>query len=153
MPSSPQATLAFACAGGHFGWSVSTAGDVNSDGYSDVLVGAPDAYLGTGIDTAGGAFVYHGSASGVSTTASWYTRRASTPRNDNLGYRVALAGDVNGDGYSDILAGSPNGQSSLVLLQLLPGTSGAIWGRVQGWLGSAAGVGSLFLDPSSSGGA
>jgi hypothetical protein len=47
---------------------VSSAGDVNGDGYSDVVVGAK--YYDNGQTNEGAAFVYHGSASGISTTAS-----------------------------------------------------------------------------------
>ncbi len=52
-----------------FGNSVSTAGDVNGDGYSDVIVGAP--YYDNGEDNEGRAYVYYGSASGLSTAANW----------------------------------------------------------------------------------
>ncbi len=47
----------------HFGYSVATAGDVNGDGYSDVIVGAPSTT--TGRRDEGRAFVYHGSAAGL----------------------------------------------------------------------------------------
>ena len=48
-----------------FGFSVSTAGDVNDDGYDDVIVGAPHYTNG------GAAFVYHGSEGGLSEKESW----------------------------------------------------------------------------------
>ena len=51
-----------------FGYSVATAGDVNDDGYADVIVGAPT--YDNGQTDEGRAFVYHGSASGLSTTAN-----------------------------------------------------------------------------------
>jgi hypothetical protein len=50
------------------GNSVSSAGDVNGDGYSDVIVGAIAYENGQSFE--GAAFVYHGSASGISTTAA-----------------------------------------------------------------------------------
>ena len=50
-----------------FGDSVGTAGDVNGDGYSDVIIGAR-AY-DSGQTNEGRAFVYHGSATGLSLTA------------------------------------------------------------------------------------
>ncbi|NOY23995.1 MAG: hypothetical protein GXO70_10865, partial [Acidobacteria bacterium] len=51
-----------------FGYPVSSAGDVNGDGYGDVIVGAP--YYDNGQSNEGRAFVYLGSASGLSTTAA-----------------------------------------------------------------------------------
>lgn len=54
-----------------FGDSVATAGDVNGDGYDDVIVGAPYYSVGQDSDYAGAAFVYHGSASGLSLEPNW----------------------------------------------------------------------------------
>jgi hypothetical protein len=84
-----------------YGYSVSGAGDVNGDGYSDVIVGAPE--FDNGEDGEGMAFVYHGSASGLSLTADWTVE--SDDDYANLGYSVSGAGDVNGDGYSDVIVG------------------------------------------------
>ena len=53
----------------YFGWSVASAGDVNGDGYSDVIVGAR-AY-DNGETDEGRAYVYHGSATGLSTSYAW----------------------------------------------------------------------------------
>jgi hypothetical protein len=86
-----------------FGYSVSSAGDVNNDGYSDVIVGAPS--YDNGQTNEGRAFVYHGSASGLSDSAAWIVE--SNQENANLGYSVSSAGDVNGDGYSDVIVGAP----------------------------------------------
>ena len=72
------------------GHSVSTAGDVNGDGYADVIVGAP--YYDNGQSNEGVAFVYHGSASGISTTASALLE--SDQANAQLGLSVSGAGDV-----------------------------------------------------------
>jgi hypothetical protein len=87
----------------HFGYSVSSAGDVNGDGYSDVIVGA--RYYDNGEGNEGGAFIYHGSSSGISTTAS--TTLESNQAGARFGYSVSSAGDVNGDGYSDVIVGAP----------------------------------------------
>jgi hypothetical protein len=97
-------------AGAQFGISVSTAGDVNGDGYSDVIVGA---YLySNGQTNEGRAFVYHGSASGLSLSPSWTGE--SNQAGSWFGYSVSVAGDVNGDGFSDVIVGAynfTNGQS------------------------------------------
>ncbi len=88
----------------HFAHSVSTAGDVNGDGYSDVIVGA----YGNDIDQTyeGTVFVYHGSYNGLSTSVNWSAE--SNSDNSDFGYCVSTAGDVNGDGFSDIIVGAPN---------------------------------------------
>ena len=87
----------------HFGYSVSTAGDVNGDGYGDVSVGAPD-YDGDQPDE-GAAYVYHGSSAGLS-LAGW---TATGDQEDaHFGYSVSTAGDVNGDGYGDLIVGAPD---------------------------------------------
>ncbi|MBM3250507.1 MAG: filamentous hemagglutinin N-terminal domain-containing protein, partial [Candidatus Omnitrophica bacterium] len=83
----------------YFGWSVSSAGDVNGDGYSDVLIGA-NAYS----SYTGKAYAYYGSGSGLSTSPDWTATGENTY--DEFGYSVSSAGDVNGDGYSDVLIGA-----------------------------------------------
>ena len=84
------------------GWSASSAGDVNGDGFGDVAVGAR-AYDNGSLDE-GALFVYLGSAAGLGTTAAW------TAEGDQAGARfgndVGSAGDVNGDGYGDLVVGS-----------------------------------------------
>jgi hypothetical protein len=90
-------------AGAHFGISVAGAGDVNGDGYSDVIIGA---YLfNDGFTDEGAAFVYHGSATGLSATPSSMPDDADQ-LTANFGFSVSTAGDVNGDGYSDVIIGA-----------------------------------------------
>ena len=81
-----------------FGASVSGAGDVNDDGYADLIVGAPvnDA----GGSGAGRAYVYSGQTGALLWT---FTGEAL---NDNLGYSVSGAGDVNDDNHADLIVGA-----------------------------------------------
>ncbi|NOT32182.1 MAG: hypothetical protein HOP15_17180 [Planctomycetes bacterium] len=90
-------------AGARFGRSVSTAGDVNGDGYSDVLVGAPLASNGETHE--GRAFLFLGSGSGLALAPSWTIE--SDQAEAQLGFSVSAAGDVNGDGYGDVLVSAP----------------------------------------------
>ena len=93
------------------GMSVAGAGDVNGDGYADVIVGA-DLY-DDGENDEGVAFVYHGSAEGVGATAA--ITLEGNQADAWMGQSVAGAGDVNGDGYADVIigaAGYNNGQNN-----------------------------------------
>ncbi|MCK4523769.1 FG-GAP repeat protein, partial [candidate division WOR-3 bacterium] len=95
----------------YYGESVSSAGDVNGDGYSDILVGA--SYYDNGEVDEGAAFVYYGSSSGLSGSADWMGE--SNQASAHYGKSVSSAGDVNGDGYSDVIVGAylyDNGQSN-----------------------------------------
>lgn len=84
------------------GWSVSEAGDVNADGYDDVVVGANLADPG-GRYNAGSAYIYSGRDGSL--LIKW-TRALD---NDQLGYSVAAAGDMNHDGYDDVIVAAPEG--------------------------------------------
>ena len=104
LASAPSTQLTSGQGGSDFGVAVSTAGDVNGDGYSDVVVGA--RYFDNGQTNEGRAFVFMGSASGVSTTAAWTGE--SNLEQAYFGTAVSTAGDVNGDGYDDVLVGADN---------------------------------------------
>ena len=85
-------------AGSSFGYA-SAAGDVNGDGYADVLVGAP-YYDSNGKTDVGRVYVYYGSASGLSATANWTAE--SDQAGANFGsLNTNIAGDFNKDGYGD----------------------------------------------------
>jgi hypothetical protein len=89
-------------AGAHFG-TVASAGDVDGDGYEDVIVGAEGYDFGQADE--GAIFLFMGTMNGLSASPSWFAE--SDQAEAGLGHALAGAGDVNGDGYSDILAGAP----------------------------------------------
>ena len=86
-----------------FGWDLAAAGDVNGDGYADVIVGAPNMY-DDGQYSEGWAYVYHGGPDGVDDVPDWSYE--SDQQGARLGESVATAGDVNGDGYADVIVGA-----------------------------------------------
>ncbi|HVZ00519.1 MAG TPA: hypothetical protein VHA35_13510, partial [Dongiaceae bacterium] len=98
------------------GLSVSSAGDINGDGYADLLIGAP--YAGAG-NTTGAAYVVYGHAGGFADVDLSKLDGTTGFKLDGLavgdyaGYPVAAAGDVNGDGFADLIVGAytadPNG--------------------------------------------
>ena len=101
----------------YFGWSVSGAGDVNGDGYDDVIVGAPYYTSFTGR-----AYVYAGSSGGSATIAT--TILTGGAADEGLGWSVSGAGDVNGDGYDDVIVGAPGYSSFTGRAYVYAGSSG-----------------------------
>ena len=75
---------------------------MNGDGYSDVIIGATQ--FDNGETDEGRAWVYLGSPSGLLTTPAWTAE--PDVANALFGYSVASAGDVNGDGLSDVIVGA-----------------------------------------------
>ena len=92
--------------------AVTGAGDVNGDGVGDLVLGAAFADPGA-LSTAGSAFVIFGRKAGFPATVSLAGLDGSTgfrfngaAAGDLAGYRVAAAGDVNGDGIDDVMIGA-----------------------------------------------
>jgi len=86
------------------GWSADGVGDLNGDGYDDVALGAWQERVAG--HSSGAVHVWYGSASGLTPGIPDWTTQATTP-GDQLGASVRGAGDVNGDGYADVIAGAP----------------------------------------------
>jgi hypothetical protein len=139
-----------------YGWSVASAGDINGDGFADVIVGA--STLSNSLPFQGAAFAYHGSASGTSNTPDWTIE--SNQALAELGFMARCAGDVDGDGYDDVIvgapqydglafddglaaiyAGSPAGLSAAPIWQWSTGQNGARLGRTVGTAGDVNGDG------------
>ncbi len=90
------------------GWSASGAGDVNGDGYDDILIGASGD--DDGGSSAGQTYLILGKASGWVMDTDLSNADASfwgEDANDQSGRSISGAGDVDGDGYDDILIGAP----------------------------------------------
>jgi hypothetical protein len=105
-PTTAAAQLESDQAHAHLGWSVAGAGDVNGDGYADVIVGADD--YDAGETDEGAAFVFLGSAGGIvgNDPGTAHAQLESDQASARLGDSVAGAGDVNGDGYADVIVGA-----------------------------------------------
>jgi FG-GAP repeat len=133
--------------GDRFGYSVAGAGDVNRDGYPDIIVGAcRDDDKGT---DAGSARIFSGKNGAVIRTLQ------GTAAGDEFGTSVAAAGDVNRDGYADVIVGAPladaNGTDS-GRARVFSGKTGAVLYAFAGdsahdWYGySVSGAGDVNRD-------
>jgi hypothetical protein len=109
MDGTADVTLTGETTSNYFGYSVASAGDVNGDGYNDVIVGA-DGYS----TNTGRAYIFYGGASmtskdlGAGGTADVTMTGQGSGAASQFGYSVASVRDVNGDGYSDVIVGFPN---------------------------------------------
>jgi hypothetical protein len=104
IASTPNVMLRGAAAGEWFGSFAASAGDVNGDGFADLVVGAPLASPG-GRAEAGTVSVFLGGASGLATSAHRVLEGRAA--GDKFGSSVASAGDVNSDGFADLIVGGP----------------------------------------------
>ena len=113
-----------AAAGDQFGWSVAAAGDVDADGYADVIVGGP--FADSSSTDAGVAHVYSGK------TGALLHAFAGASANDQFGWSVAGVGDVDGDGMTDLAVGAPmedgNGSDAGAAHVFSGGSGAALWG-------------------------
>lgn len=118
-----------------FGNAVAGAGDVNADGYADFAVCASSADSG-GISNSGTAFIYSGLDGAV------LHQFDGTGVDDYFGSQVAAAGDVNADGFDDVIFGArwtdSNGQADAGSAYVYSGADGSLLYR---WDGALAGDG------------
>ncbi|MES1021308.1 hypothetical protein ABN584_00220 [Gloeocapsa sp. BRSZ] len=114
-------------AGDGLGFSVSSAGDVNGDGFADIFIGAP------GASAAGQGYVVFGKSGRFSASLNL------AALNGNNGFTingvagvgaVSNAGDINGDGFADLLIGAPGADANS---QNNAGQSYVVFGKASGF--------------------
>ena len=119
--------------GDEAGWDIAGAGDVNADGYDDFLIGAPEYnVLGYASDV-GKAYLLLGNPVGWAIETDLSTADASFVGeygDDMAGSSVAGAGDVDGDGYDDLVIGAPYNSDIADSV----GKTYLVRGRASGWV-------------------
>jgi hypothetical protein len=98
---------------GRFGRSAIAACDVNGSGFVDLLVGAPDEVVG-GVNRVGRVYIFLGSATGIADQAAADIRLSGTVADGEFGASVACAGDLNGNGFGDVIVGVPGQRQAQV---------------------------------------
>ena len=130
-------------AGDQFGWAGRNAGDVNADGFDDLMISAP--YKKVAGANAGRIYLYSGA------DGRELFRRDGRP-GEYLGIGIEGAGDVNGDGHDDVIAGAWNSGNGPGRAYVYSGANGALLHTLSageandkfGW--KVAGIGDLDGD-------
>ncbi len=135
--------------GEHFGGAVASPGDVDGDGFADVLVGAPDAPVGA-LAQAGRVVIFSGASGAALLTVPGATA------GERFGASLAAVGDLDADGVPDLLVGAPRASPGGLTLAgravVASGASGAVLLPLAGsgagdWFGAAvAGPGDVDGD-------
>lgn len=120
IPAAESVTLLGSA--GRFGFSTASVGDINGDGFADLAVGAPDDNSETGI-----VFVMFGAPTGIDPMAARSTVVGRSP-GDHFGASVAAAGDIDGDGYGDVVIGAPDANSGQGRAWVYFGSAGGLVG-------------------------
>lgn len=125
----PTATPSLSVSGASgFGRALANAGDVDGDGYSDLIVGA---------FSAGTAYLHRGTVNGTAPTPKTILTGSST---NNFGRQVAGVGDINGDGYADVAIGDgTTAAASYLFLGTASGLSTTIAATLNGPVVAGAG--------------
>ena len=97
-----MATFGGSVAGDQLGYAVAHSGDVNGDGIPDFMIGSPNDDAGG--TNAGRVSVYFGGRA-FGATPNWVLTGLAA--GEAFGWSVSRAGDVNRDGFDDIVVGAP----------------------------------------------
>ncbi|MEZ4393105.1 MAG: FG-GAP-like repeat-containing protein [Polyangiales bacterium] len=108
LANAPALTLAGPQVNAQFGRNVSIVGDLNGDGFDDVVVSTPFFRGASGVN-AGKAWVFFG---GSPMNDQPDVELEYTNAGDQFGFSAAGAGDVNGDGFLDVIVGAPRNASA-----------------------------------------
>ncbi|MBI5517241.1 MAG: FG-GAP repeat protein [Deltaproteobacteria bacterium] len=119
---------------GDFGSAAASAGDVNGDGFGDLIVGAGNADAG-----AGRVYLYLGGPRGVATTPASVLRNPGS-LSAAYGATVIAAGDVNSDGYADIAVGAYEDRISYIYYGGSAGVSEAPAVSFPGFVGASGDI-------------
>ncbi len=119
-----------------FGAVVAGGGDINGDGFDDVVLSDFVAPSHSGVEVAGATYVVFGKAAGFSSTVNVSTlnghngfRISGTTALQFSGWSLAIPGDINGDGFADIVIGAVNDGSG----PPYPGEAFVVFGKAAGF--------------------